>query len=487
MSTSDLLISSIKLNDSNYQSWVIKIRAILMSKMLWGYVKGIEPKDAKDYLTKACAASGTIMLSLEDSQFTHIAGMEEDPALMWKTLEDVHIQKKPNSRHLAYATLLSITKQPEESLPALTTRIEQAMKDVIALRPQDYSLSQLDDDLSCMAMLRSLPSEYSSFVSTISLMDNISMPKLKSAFITEEANRKAIQSQSHHPVAAHLASKPSSHSFAPCGWCLRKGHTEENCFAKDNSKLKARMHRGQRGSSNSSSQVNSSQAPSPSPPSQVNSTQAASHPSPPPPPPQATPQHASHSSLSQSSPNLTFHWCADSGASSHMTPHRHWFAKYSPYVIPIELADGNIIHSAGIGSVTFIPLIKGVPGRPVEISGVLHVPALCKSLLSLTQWTLKSGFKVIMEKDSMVFFLKGSLVCTAKLHGNLACLQGSTVNQSHHSASALNTTTSPLDLTLWHRRFSHLNFHDLKSIKSHDLVTGFHLSSHATPDPICVL
>src|ERR1700761_7298177 len=46
-------------------------------------------------------------------------------------------------------------------------------------------------------------------------------------------------------------------------------------------------------------------------------------------------------------------WCADSGASSHMTPHRDWFVHYTPHTVPIKIADGNIIYSAGIGDVHF--------------------------------------------------------------------------------------------------------------------------------------
>src|ERR1700761_2236995 len=149
----DLLTSSDKLGECNYHSWVIKMRALLMSKKLWMYVKGSisKPPSASplfvDWQSNAFAAAGLIMLNLQDSQLTHISEMEEDPQLIWSTLKNVHIQKRPNSRFLAYSNLLSISKQPEESLPAVTTRIEQAIKDVVALRPKDYTLSNLDEDL----------------------------------------------------------------------------------------------------------------------------------------------------------------------------------------------------------------------------------------------------------------------------------------------------------------------------------------------------
>ena len=46
-------------------------------------------------------------------------------------------------------------------------------------------------------------------------------------------------------------------------------------------------------------------------------------------------------------------------------------------------------------------------------------------------------------------------------------------------------STCPLDLTLWHRRCSHLNFADLKHMHTHNLVKGMVIKSDSPPDPIC--
>ena len=47
-------------------------------------------------------------------------------------------------------------------------------------------------------------------------------------------------------------------------------------------------------------------------------------------------------------------WLADTGATLHMTPHRHWFSSYTPHVIPITCANGQSIYSAGKGTVRFL-------------------------------------------------------------------------------------------------------------------------------------
>jgi len=42
-----------------------------------------------------------------------------------------------------------------------------------------------------------------------------------------------------------------------------------------------------------------------------------------------------------------------------------------------------------------------------------------------------------------------------------------------------------MDITLWHRRFGHLNFGDVHKLASRNLVSGLTLNSRAPPDPIC--
>ena len=36
-------------------------------------------------------------------------------------------------------------------------------------------------------------------------------------------------------------------------------------------------------------------------------------------------------------------WTADTGATSHMTPHRHWLRNYKPCTIPVRLANNQVI------------------------------------------------------------------------------------------------------------------------------------------------
>ncbi|KZT30332.1 hypothetical protein NEOLEDRAFT_1048066, partial [Neolentinus lepideus HHB14362 ss-1] len=69
-------------------------------------------------------------------------------------------------------------------------------------------------------------------------------------------------------------------------------------------------------------------------------------------------------------------WNTDRGATSHMTPHRHWFTSYSPHIIPVCLANDTIIYTAGMGSVMFEPVLGESKVPVVVLHDVLHVPQL---------------------------------------------------------------------------------------------------------------
>ena len=72
---------------------------------------------------------------------------------------------------------------------------------------------------------------------------------------------------------------------------------------------------------------------------------------------------------------------SDTGATAHMTPHRHWLRNYTPSRIAIRLANNSIVYSEGVGTVVFAPVIGGESARAVEFSRVVHVPDLGWCLL----------------------------------------------------------------------------------------------------------
>ena len=180
--------------------------------------------------------------------------------------------------------------------------------------------------------------------------------------------------------------------------------------------------------------------------------------------------------------NASADWTADTGASKHMTPHRHWFSSYEPHSVPVELADGNIVMSAGIGSVKFKPDLKGA--IILEFHKVLHVPKLRSNLLSVLYLTKHKNFTVSIIGSTLSFKLGNQLLFTASVNSNnVAYLNGITIPMTQYANLS---STCSLDLTLWHRRFSHLNERDLRKLAKGDLVNGLSLNVANQPlDPIC--
>src|SRR5258708_27318603 len=159
-------------------------------------------------------------------------------------------------------------------------------------------------------------------------------------------------------------------------------------------------------------------------------------------------------SLALSTPNSAdslSHWCADTGATSHMTLHRHWLRNYRPHRAPVRLANNSIVYSAGIGSVLFTPEVEGQKMCSVEFTNVLHVPDLCNNLLSVLYLTRYKQFSVVILETVMNFLRSGSvLFAAAATASNSAYLEGTTVPiASALVNSALSLSTLPMDTLLW--------------------------------------
>jgi hypothetical protein len=74
-------------------------------------------------------------------------------------------------------------------------------------------------------------------------------------------------------------------------------------------------------------------------------------------------------------------WLIDSAASYHMTPHREWFSEYEKYDGgDVFLGDDSTTNILGHGRVKL--LLKY--GRIRTLPGVLHIPKLARSLISVS-------------------------------------------------------------------------------------------------------
>ncbi len=191
-----------KLNATNYPTWAGEMQAYLRSRAFWRIVSG-DSKAPKLSSTpplrlrrphwtpgslKSDKAAGYIFLAVEDNQKVHFASISDDPVKMWAALAAVHLQKRPGACFNAYDDLFSIRKQEDESLQSLMNRVDTAIHRIQDLRPKDFTLSNLDDELASMTLIRSLTKEYSAFASSLLLMDKLEKATIQQAFVTENPN-----------------------------------------------------------------------------------------------------------------------------------------------------------------------------------------------------------------------------------------------------------------------------------------------------------
>lgn len=333
------------------------------------------------------------------------------------------------------------------------------------LRPDKYTLDDLDSELTVMAMILAIPREDFALLRTQLLNGDLKKTTVIQAFVTEDAQRRHDST-----IASQSALAVASSSSGPCDFCGASGHSQPQCYSFQKAQKQAKERRATRGKGKAATAQEK-----PAEPAQeaaANASALSSH------------------SLEPSSPSTPlqldadFTWNADTGATSHMTPHRHWLRNYKPLRLPVKLADNKVVYSAGVGSVVFRPRVKGAFVRSVEFSRVLHVPDLRSNLLSCLHLARNKGFSITISSDAMAFYQSGTLRFVAPIDPNNAAYLDGEV-EPLVEASARIAATLPLDLNLWHRRLAHNNYADVQKLVRDELVTGLTLSSKQQPDPVC--
>jgi hypothetical protein len=157
-------------------------------------------------------------------------------------------------------------------------------------------------------------------------------------------------------------------------------------------------------------------------------------------------------------------WYIDSGASSHMTGHKHYFSNLSKkeFGFEILLGDDYAYHLKGVETVKF----ERESGKLLYLSDVLYFPLLKKNPVSVSALEDK-GYEVSF-RDRRDYIKprglsKGSEQVIGVRKDKLYKLQF----DSHYALTSNNNTR---DCELWHRRVAHLGHGALKILGK--IVTG---------------
>ncbi|KAF9253988.1 hypothetical protein L218DRAFT_887409 [Marasmius fiardii PR-910] len=162
-----------------------------------------------------------------------------------------------------------------------------------------YTLQDLYDDLEYMTLIRSLPPEYDPLTCPLLVSKDLSIQKVREAYHAEES--QACSREFAAAAQGIMLQRPQ----VLCGWCTYTGHSEKDCHHREANRkhtqdyvwglLSGQIRPGKKSQKNAGNVVQ-----------------------------KETATKVSTVSLSP----LLHHWNPDTGATSHMTPHCHWFKNY---------------------------------------------------------------------------------------------------------------------------------------------------------------
>ena len=187
-------------------------------------------------------------------------------------------------------------------------------------------------------------------------------------------------------------------------------------------------------------------------------------------------QSYSYKSSTSFSTRKATDWFADSGATQHMTDQRNLLINF----VPAEPGQWNV---SGIGDTTLPVIGQGdvqitsvVNGKHMEglMRGVLLVNGLGANLYSIGTATA-TGIKVLFTNDTVSFTRNGVVLIEGRRAGKtLYHLNIQARSHTPKITTALRATKL-LPLSIWHRRFGHVNNKTLLKMASLGCTNGLAL------------
>lgn len=391
-------------NGEGYSIWKWKLENLWehlgLTKVIDGTATSIEDKDKTLCNMIFCQ-------TLSDSQLLHIMHLKS-PKEKWDRLTEIHDNSSADRKQQLLSTFFSLKMDDEEGMADFLSKVN-AIK--VKLEGLNESLS---DATVIATVLSKLPSRFNLFVESWnqSTDSNKTLAVLESRLLRAEERLKALVPPSRSQVLMTTGgrlkgSKGSETSKCSkfngeCFFCKKRGHRKQDCRSFLSQSKNTRSKEDDGGSS-------------------------------------ACIMASGASLIGSGGNKLT--WLADSGASRHMSPIKDWFNDYEEVLETVFTANGQPVACHGKGTIRVNSC-----GRPLDIQGVLHVPSLTHSLLSLStvverghEVSLKNG-KLTMVNGSGTLIAKGEL----KINSRMFTMDFSPMTQVN-----LVRNGQP-SLTLWH-------------------------------------
>ncbi|UYV66792.1 hypothetical protein LAZ67_4002870, partial [Cordylochernes scorpioides] len=291
--------------------------------------------------------------------------------------------------------------------------------------------AQVPEDLLVILLLCGLPESYEGFRTAIETRDELpKLETLKVKIIEEDQRQREMEGTSSGEQNAFFGNperKTTNFTKPPnrkefkfnCHYCGKKGHKAADCWSKRNSKRN-------------------------------NKRMAAS--------------------LGIRDENIleVDEWCLDSGATAHMCCLRTVFSNLrETEPIAVKLANDQSIEALGTGTVELEVFEHGEPFL-LKLENVLFVPGLKGNLISVSTCTEKSFFVKFMRGKAEIVNPLRKICIEAYKRNGLYILRQTKYAKTQFTRMCIDRNSSEI----WHNRFGHLNFDDLKKLQRENLVNG---------------
>lgn len=166
-------------------------------------------------------------------------------------------------------------------------------------------------------------------------------------------------------------------------------------------------------------------------------------------------------------------WCVDSGCTDHLVNDKKLFSKYVQLNKPRTIAaakNGVKLEAIGIGTIEASCICNNIR-IPITITNVFYVPEVRKNLLSVDKME-SSGLKVVFSNGNVKVYFNNRLRMFGRKIDSLYIIKMN-VNFVDLDCNFSSSTERCENLAkLWHRRYGHLGFDNLKLLRRNNLVSG---------------
>ncbi|KAM8718685.1 hypothetical protein ACLKA7_001404 [Drosophila subpalustris] len=233
------------LNAENYDTWKVKMRAVLVKNELWKFVNGTtaipdDEAERENWLLQDEKARADIVLSVCASELSLLDGCDTANAC-WRKLEE-QFQSKGPVRKAGLLKKIALSRMNENS------DIRQHIQDFFdAVNKLKEIGVPIGDDLLAILLLYSLPESYETFRCAMESRDDLPSPGVLRVKILEEAQARKIKEDREEQSALYAGRQKNGKNRGPaqkesrkCYNCQKVGHLARDCRAstKGNTKNK---------------------------------------------------------------------------------------------------------------------------------------------------------------------------------------------------------------------------------------------------------